>query len=81
MVVSSTGHITLPKAVRQKRGWNAGTRLVVEETSEGVLLTDAAWAFEDSEKPKVAEVLARLRKYRGRLPESFKFDRFEANER
>ncbi len=37
--------------------------------------------FEVSKKPEVAEVLARLRKYRGRLPEGFKFDRLEANER
>ena len=29
----------------------------------------------------VADVLARLRAYRGRLPEGFKFDRLEANER
>ncbi len=27
------------------------------------------------------ELLARLRKYRGRLPEDFKFDRLEAHER
>jgi antitoxin MazE len=27
------------------------------------------------------ELLARLRKYRGRLPAGFKFDRLEANER
>jgi len=27
------------------------------------------------------EILARLRKYRGRLPADFKFDRLEANER
>jgi antitoxin MazE len=27
------------------------------------------------------EVLARLRKYRGRLPADFKFDRLESNER
>ena len=38
-------------------------------------------AFEVSKKPEVAEVLARLRKYRGHLPEGFKFDRLGANER
>jgi antitoxin MazE len=37
--------------------------------------------FEVAKKPEVAEVLVRLRKYRGRLPEGFKFDRFETNER
>ena len=29
----------------------------------------------------VADVLARLRAYRGRLPQGFKFDRLEASER
>jgi hypothetical protein len=37
--------------------------------------------FEVSRKPDVAEVLARLRKYRGRLPKEFTFDRLKANER
>ena len=32
-------------------------------------------------KPGAAELLARLRKFRGRLPEDFKFDRLEAAER
>jgi len=32
-------------------------------------------------KPDARELLARLRKYRGRLPADFKFDREEANER
>ena len=31
----------LPKAIRQHRRWEAGTRLVVEETPEGVLLKQA----------------------------------------
>jgi len=31
--------------------------------------------------PGALELLGRLRKYRGRLPEDFKFDRLEANER
>jgi antitoxin MazE len=36
--------------------------------------------FELEKKPTPQELLARLRKYRGRLPEGFKFDRLEANE-
>ncbi|UJW75740.1 AbrB/MazE/SpoVT family DNA-binding domain-containing protein [Rhizobium sp. SL42] len=39
--VSTKGQIILPKAVRQKRAWEAGTRLIVEETPEGVLLKRA----------------------------------------
>ncbi len=37
--------------------------------------------FEVRKTPGRRELLARLRKYRGRLPADFKFDRFEANER
>lgn len=37
-VVSTKGQVILPKAIRRHRRWEAGTRLVVEETAEGVLL-------------------------------------------
>lgn len=37
--------------------------------------------FAVTKAPGTQELLARLRKYRGRLPEGFKFDRLEANER
>lgn len=37
--------------------------------------------FEIQKRPGNREVLARLRKFRGRLPADFKFDRMEANER
>jgi AbrB family looped-hinge helix DNA binding protein len=37
-VVSTKGQVILPKAIRQRRDWRAGTRLIVEETPEGVLL-------------------------------------------
>lgn len=39
--VSTKGQIILPKAIRQRREWDAGTRLLVEETPEGVLLKAA----------------------------------------
>ncbi|WP_333834901.1 AbrB/MazE/SpoVT family DNA-binding domain-containing protein [Rubrimonas sp.] len=42
--VSTKGQVILPKTVRERRRWSAGTRLVVEETPEGVLLR-AAPAF------------------------------------
>ena len=38
-------------------------------------------AFEVSKAPGRRELLARLRKFRGRLPASFTFDRLEAHER
>lgn len=37
--------------------------------------------FEIKKAPGVRELLARLRKYRGRLPADFRFDRIEANAR
>lgn len=39
--VSTKGQVILPKAIRQRRDWDAGTRLIVEETPEGVLLRQA----------------------------------------
>ena len=44
--VSTKGQVILPKAVRERRRWSAGTELVVEDTPDGVLLT---------EKPAFAE--------------------------
>ena len=40
-----------------------------------------AHQFGVARKPKRAELLNRLRAFRGRLPADFKFDRDEANER
>jgi AbrB family looped-hinge helix DNA binding protein len=36
--VSTKGQVILPSAIRRRREWVAGTRLLVEETPEGVLL-------------------------------------------
>ena len=38
-------------------------------------------SFSIAKTPGAKDLLARLRKYRGRLPRDFKFDRLEANER
>lgn len=40
-VISTKGQVILPKAIRDLRHWPAGTRLVAESTSEGVLLKPA----------------------------------------
>ncbi len=37
--------------------------------------------FGVARKPGAREILGRLRKYRGRLPHDFRFDRLEAHER
>ncbi len=39
--LSTKGQVILPKSIRQRRHWDAGTRLVVEDTAEGVLLRSA----------------------------------------
>lgn len=40
-----------------------------------------ARSLEIERKPEAAALVARLRKFRGRLPADFRFDRLEANER
>jgi AbrB family looped-hinge helix DNA binding protein len=40
-VVSTKGQVILPKGIRQRRQWEAGTRLIVEDTEDGVLLRAA----------------------------------------
>jgi AbrB family looped-hinge helix DNA binding protein len=41
-VVSTKGQVILPKAIRERRRWPAGTRLTVEDTDAGVVLRPAA---------------------------------------
>ncbi|HEX2764864.1 MAG TPA: AbrB/MazE/SpoVT family DNA-binding domain-containing protein [Allosphingosinicella sp.] len=55
--VSTKGQVILPKAVREQRRWDAGTRLTVENTDEGVLLK-AAPLFATTE---IEEVFGSLR--------------------
>jgi AbrB family looped-hinge helix DNA binding protein len=39
--LSTKGQVILPKSIREQRHWAAGTRLVVENTADGVLLRAA----------------------------------------
>jgi AbrB family looped-hinge helix DNA binding protein len=41
VTLSTKGQLILPKSIRQQRRWDAGTRLIVEDTPEGVLLRQA----------------------------------------
>ena len=41
VTLSTKGQLILPKSIRQRRRWDAGTRLTVEDTPEGVLLKPA----------------------------------------
>ncbi len=43
--MSTKGQLILPKAIRDRLQWDAGTRLAVEHTSDGVLLKPLAAAF------------------------------------
>lgn len=36
IVVSTKGQVVLPKPIRQALGWEAGARLIVERTPDGI---------------------------------------------
>ena len=55
--VSSKGQVILPKAIRERRNWAPGTRLVVQDTPDGVLLK-AAPVFAPTRPEEVAGMLA-----------------------
>jgi antitoxin MazE len=65
--------VRLPAAVVEALGLQEGDQVEIQVAGRN--------AFEVSKAPGRRELLARLRKFRGRLPASFKFDRLEANER
>jgi AbrB family looped-hinge helix DNA binding protein len=60
-VLSTKGQMVLPKAVRDRRGWGEGVRLVVEDTPQGVLLKaeDAEPLFPPTRMEDVVGVLKR----------------------
>lgn len=55
--------------------------LQLREGDEITIHVAGARAMEIELTPAPAELLSRLRKYRGRLPTNFTFDRLEANAR
>lgn len=55
--------------------------LTLKEGDEIEIHVAGARTFEVQKRPERRELLTRLRKFRGRLPADFKFDRLEANER
>jgi len=76
MRVSKWGNslaIRLPAAVAEA--------LELSEGDEVELQVAGARSLEVSRKPSNRALLGRLRKFRGRLPSDFKFDRLEANAR
>jgi antitoxin MazE len=76
MQVSKWGNslaVRLPASVTEALGLKEGDDIEIQVAGKGV--------FEIAKKPGARELLARLRKYRGRLPADFRFDRLEAVER
>lgn len=76
MQVSKWGNslaVRLPASVVEALNLQEGDDIQIEVAG--------ARTFEVSRKPEARELLARIRKYRGRLPADFKFDRLEAHER
>lgn len=76
MQVSKWGNslaVRLPAAVVEA--------LQLKEGEQIELHVASARSLEVVRRPSSRELLARLRKYRGRLPADFRFDRLDANER
>ncbi|MEI2769425.1 MAG: AbrB/MazE/SpoVT family DNA-binding domain-containing protein [Candidatus Competibacter sp.] len=65
--------VRLPTAVVEALSLREGDDIEIEVAG--------ARAFEIRKKPEARELLARIKKYRGRLPADFKFDRLEAHAR
>lgn len=65
--------VRLPAAVVEALELQEGDDIQVEVVGARILQVERT--------PDTKALLARLRKYRGRLPAGFKFDRIEANER
>jgi antitoxin MazE len=65
--------VRLPASVVEALGLKEGDDIEIDVVG--------ARALEVRRKPGARELLARLRKFRGRLPADFRFDRLEANER
>lgn len=76
MQVSKWGNslaIRLPAAVVEALGLKEGDKIIVHAAGRRALEIEKA--------PSTRELLARLRRFRGRLPADFRFDRLEANAR
>ena len=65
--------VRLPAAVVEALSLREGDDIEIEVVG--------ARTFEIRKKPEARELLARLRKYRGRLPADFKFDWLDAHAR
>jgi antitoxin MazE len=65
--------VRLPMTVVEALDLKPGDNIEIQVSGERSFVIDKA--------PESRALLARLRKYRGRMPAGFKFDRLSANER
>lgn len=65
--------LRIPASVVNALGLSEGVDVEIRAAPDG--------AFEIARRPDVEEVLARIRKYRGRIPRDFHFDREAVHER
>ena len=65
--------VRLPRSVVDALGLKEGDNIEIQVAGRRT--------FEIERAPTLKELLRRLRKFRGRLPADFRFDRLEANER
>ena len=65
--------IRLPRSVVEALGLKAGDRIQIHVADQR--------SFAIAKAPTANQLLERLRKYRGRLPAGFRFDRLETHER
>jgi antitoxin MazE len=65
--------VRLPRSVVEALGLKEGDSIEIHVAGKRT--------FEIAKAPDAREVLTRLRKFRGRLPAGFRFDRLDAHER
>ncbi|MCW5737330.1 MAG: AbrB/MazE/SpoVT family DNA-binding domain-containing protein [Enhydrobacter sp.] len=58
--MSTKGQVVLPKAIRDKHAWKGGTRLIVEDRPDGVLLKPV-----EEKKKFTIDDFAGIVKYKG----------------
>ena len=86
-VYPCSGGLAICKSRSGATAWPCGCRrqwsrhLNLKEGDQVEIQVAGRNAFEVSKTPGRRELVARLRKFRGRLPATFRFDRLEANER
>jgi antitoxin MazE len=64
--------IRIPAVVAEAMDWKAGDEIEIRAAGDQ--------SVEAERKPTSRELIERLRKYRGRMPADWKFDRLEAND-